>query len=491
MSFRFAVGGISHETNTYCKHKTEIEEFKIWRGQQIIDNSSGVRSFIGGMMDAAEELGATLVPVFYTRAQPSGTISRAAYDSMLAELLDGIKQAMPLDAVALALHGAGVVEGIDDLEAHLCHSVRDIVGPAVKIVAVFDLHGNITQCMADALDMCLGVHYYPHVDGYERGHEAVMSIPRLLSGEWKPVTHVEHVPMLIASSPTRLHPARTVNELCWEIEKREDILDCTFFHGFPYTDIPHVGLMVSATANGNVENARRAAQEVAKWIWDHRQEFVRETFSPDEAIEKALSVSGGPVVINDTADNPGGGTPGDATHVLRAMIEHDLKDACFGFIYDPEVAKQCHEAGVGKRIRVSLGGKYDDFHGAPLDLLVYVKCLTDGRFIQQTPMGRGSRVDLGRMARIVTGGIDILVSSVRTQTLDPEVFLLHGIDVTRYKIVALKSSTHFRAGFEPIAKQIIAADSPGLTTLNVSHFPRERTKRPIWPIDQDARYPIS
>jgi microcystin degradation protein MlrC len=488
MPFRVAIGGISHETNNYCRDLTPRSDFHILQGEDIVRQSRGVRSYIGGMIDAAAELGATVVPTFMARATPSGTIAGEAYRTMLSDLLTAIRAAGPLDAVALALHGAGVAEGVDDIEGHLCRAVREAVGPEVKIVVTLDLHGNITQEMADAADLSLGCHLYPHSDMYERGREAVEAIPHLLSGQWQPVTHVEYLPMLIAAAPTGLYPARAVNDLCREVEGRPGMLDCTFFHGFPYTDIPWVRATVVASANGSREMAAAAAKEVAQWIWEHRDDFRRETLTPSEAIQKALAVEGGPVVINDTADNAGGGAPADGTHVLRAMIEAGLDNTCFGFIYDPEVADQAHAAGVGRIIDVGLGGKYDDFHGAPLELSLYVKCLSDGRFIQQSPMSKGARINFGRMARLQAGGIDIVVSSVRSQTLDPEVFLLHGIDISRYKVVGVKSSAHFRAGFEPYAKAIITADSPGLTTLNVAHFPRARTPRPIWPLDEAASY---
>jgi len=483
MSFRVAVGGISHETNTYCKEQTQLNDFVIWRGEEIMANSRGVRSYLGGMLQGAAQLGACVVPTFFARATPSGTIAAPAYQAMRGELLAGVEAALPLDAVALSLHGAGVVDGTDDLEADLCQAVRDLVGPEVKIVVSLDLHGNVTQAMVDAADICYGVHHYPHTDGYERGQEAVAAIPSLLNGEWKPISHVQHLPMLVPAAPTAVHPAKTVNELCWAAEKRPGVLDCTFFHGFPYTDTPQVGAMVMVTANNERALARQVAADIAAWIWEHREDFRRGTLTPAEAIAQALTIEAGPVVINDTADNPGGGAPGDGTHVLRALLEAGLDRTCYGFIADPESAEQAHAAGVGRQVRLTLGGKYDDFHGAPLELEAYVKCLTDGRFILSTPQGRGSQVDLGKMARLVVGGVDILVGSVRNQVLDPEVFLLHGIDVTRYRIVALKSSAHFRGGFQDIARAIVTADSPGLTTLDVSHFTRRRTPRPIWPLD--------
>jgi microcystin degradation protein MlrC len=488
MTFRVAVGGIVHETNTYCKGTTKLEAFRIWRGEEIIRSHQGVRSYVGGMLDAAEQLGATVVPTFLANATPSGTIAGDAFASMLAELLAGIRAALPVDAVALSLHGAGVAEEIDDLEGHVCQAVRRLVGPDVKIVVTLDLHGNLTQAMADAVELSLGVHYYPHTDMYERGVEAVTLIPRLLSGELKPVTHVESIPMLLPTSTTNLYPAKAVNEVCQELEQLPGVVDVTFFHGFPYTDIPQVGVHFVAIANGDRALARDCARKAARWVWDHRSDFRPDTLTPEEAIAKALAVEGGPVVINDTADNPGGGTPGDATHLLRAMLEAKLDRACFGFIFDPEVAGQAHAAGVGATIQVKLGGKYDDFHGAPLELTAYVKSLTDGKFIRQSIMGRGAQVDQGPMARLVVGGVDILVASVRSQTLDAEVFLLHGIDVNRYKIVALKSSQHFRASFEPIAREIITADSPGLTTLRVEIFPRERSPKPCWPLNPEYAY---
>jgi microcystin degradation protein MlrC len=220
-----------------------------------------------------------------------------------------------------------------------------------------------------------------------------------------------------------------------------------------------------------------------------REQFRPIPTPPDEAFRQALATDGRPVIINETSDNPGGGAPEDATHLLRAMLDAKLEDACMGFMFDPETAAQAHKAGTGATINVRLGGKHEKLHGEPIEAEAYVKCLTDGKFTQQSPMGRGARVDLGPMARLIIGGIDVLVSSVRTQTLDPEVFLLHGIDVTRYKIVAIKSSNHFRAGFEPIAHKIIRVDTPGLVSVDLSSFPYVRIAHPVWPLDENAAMP--
>ncbi|RNB70763.1 hypothetical protein EDM58_23110 [Brevibacillus panacihumi] len=119
----------------------------------------------------------------------------------------------------------------------------------------------------------------------------------------------------------------------------------------------------------------------------------------------------------------------------------------------------------------------------PLQVTAYVKSLTDGQFIQSSPMWQGLKVNLGTSARLQVGNVDVIVASVRSQTFDEQVFLLHGIDVTKYKIVALKSSQHFRAAFQSIAKEILTVDSPGLSTCDFSSFAYKRIARPVFPLD--------
>ena len=140
---------------------------------------------------------------------------------------------------------------------------------------------------------------------------------------------------------------------------------------------------------------------------------------------------------------------------------------------------------MGATIDVKVGGKHDDLHGTPVALTATVKCITDGRFTLRA-MLRGYRLDLGPTCRLTAGGLDLVVTSKPWQTIDTEVFLLHGIDVTRYNVVGLKSSNHFRAGFRDLAAEIITADSPGLTTDRVDVFDHSRARRPLWPTDPSA-----
>ena len=488
---RVAIGEFAHETNTFCPGVTGVERFRArhWlAGGEILAVHAGVRDPLGGMIAAAD--GIELVPTLATSTEPSATIARSAYETIRDALVATIRDAGPLDALCLSLHGAGSAEGIDDVEGTLLAELREVVGADLPVVVTLDLHGHTTRAMLDHADALLYCHEYPHVDGFERGAEAVGLAARIARGEVRPVMHAEALPMMLPPSTTVEGPARAINEACFGWEARPGLLDCAFVHGFPHTDVSIVGAAVLATADGDADLARTAARDVARRVWDGRAAFLQHLPGAEEAVRLALAAQERPVIVAEVSDNPGGGAPGDGTHLLRALLRADAPGSCFGFVWDPAVARQAHEAGAGATIEVRLGGKTDPLHGAPIEARAYVKALTDGRFRYRTPMGAGRQADLGPMARLAIGDVDVLVSSARTQTLDAEVFLLHGIDVARARIVALKSQQHFRAGFDRLAGTIIRCDTPGLTTVDLGKLPYRRITRPIWPLD-DAAWPAA
>jgi microcystin degradation protein MlrC len=500
MGFRLAVGGIAHESNTFC-NPTPLSSFRQNRGEEILAAHRGVRTYIGGMLDGADEVGAEVVPTYDAEAEPSGTIRREALAEMIRQLADAVAAARP-DAVALALHGAGVAEGCDDVETEVLRAVRAAVGPRVPIAASLDLHGNLRAEMLEYATALFGVKLYPHADSYERGVEVVRCLAGCVRGELHPVMALERLPLLLFSCSSDVEPVKSVNEYCSGWEERPGVLAVRFFHGFCHTDIPEMGATVLAVADGDLALAQAAAADVARHIWSRRAEFTQDNPDAATAVREAAAwaaANGGPVVVNDTADNPGGGGPGDGTHVLRALIEARVPRAAFAYIYDPQTAAAVHAAGAGAVVDVRLGGRTYPINGDPLVGRAYVKSLTDGRFVLSTPMGRGKRVDLGPMARLRmmpagsagTGepaGVDVLVGSGRTQVFDDEMFLLHGIDVRRYDVVVVKSANHFRAGFRDIARRIVTADSGGITTGNLRTLPYRRMRRPIYPLDPDAAY---
>ena len=484
---RVAIGGFSHETNTYASGSTTSEDFQVWRGEEIVRDLGGTRLGVAGMLAAARDYEADAVPTFCASADPGAVIEEAVYLGLRDELVDSLVAAGPFDVIALEIHGAAVSAETRDVEGDLGACIRRRCPDAV-LVAVADLHGNLTDAMLATFDLILPVELYPHVDIYERGREALSLARRILDGSLLATTSVQHLPMLLPSTTTDPGcPGHQLVELMHRIESRPGIVDCSIWHGFPFTDTADVGVHVAVTTNDDLESADHTAVEVGQWIWDRRDEFRVLAPSPEDAVAEALQIDGRPVVINETSDNPGGGAPGDGTHLLRALLDVGGPDVCFGFLCDPEVVRAAVDAGVGSTLRVSLGGKTDDLHGPPVELEAYVKCITDGRWTSRSILP-GDTIGHGRMVRLISHGVDILVAEERGQTFEPEIFLMHGIDVADYRIVGLKGSNHFRAAFAPISAGLITADSPGLTTLRPEFFEHRNAPYPLWPVDAAADY---
>ena len=439
-NLRIALAGISHETNTYCRELTTAHDFHQLRGERIL-RTRGQQSDIGGAVSACERLGLEPLPLLYAAAQPSGTIESATYAQFRDEILDGLRSAAPLDGVVLCLHGAGVVEDLEDLEGDLAAAVRDAVGPDVPVAASFDLHGNVTQAMADALNGVFACHHYPHVDLHERAAEAVAFVADLARHPRPTAVRVAKLPLLLPTTTTYLGVGQRWLQHMLAAEDVHGVVDVSWFHGFPYTDTACVGAAVAVTVEAGSGGERDAAGrralalagELAAALWADREAFRPRSVGAAEAVAEATAAAAepgdGPVVIHETSDNCGAGCPGDGTHLLRAMLEAGLENACFGFIVDAGAAAAAHEAGVGATVSLDLGGRYDDLHGAPLPVRGYVKSLHDGRITLQA-MFRGAPLNLGPMARLVVDGMDVIVASRRSQTFDPEPFVSLGSRVT-------------------------------------------------------------
>jgi microcystin degradation protein MlrC len=491
MTFRVAVGGLCHETNQFLPETTPLDAFDVDTGQGVLSGRMAqARTIIGGLIDGARELGAEAVGIVYAVAEPSGTIQAGAYEQLKHDLLLRLEAELPVDAVALELHGAGVVEGIDDLEGDLCTEVRRLIGPEVVLTVGHDLHGHITEREAGSVDAIFSVHEYPHDDMYECGQRTMRAIVPMLTGGPRPTIHIERLPLLVPMTTTYHGVGRAARDVCDQLASREGAIELAFVHGFPYSDHPLMGGHVVAVLQGSQDDAAALAREAAAAVWNMRDQFVADHLPPREAIARALAVDGRPVVINEFSDNPGGGAPGDGTHLLAALLEAGVRDAVFCGLVDPAAVRAAHRAGVGATIDVDLGGRHDARWGAPLPCLARVRALTDGETVVEAPVGRGWRLPLGPTALLVVDGLEVILFSRTVQTLDRTPLILHGIDPTQRKLVALKSNHHFRSGFEALAAAIVTTDPPGVTMFDVAAFERRRCPRPIAPVDRDVRYPL-
>ena len=474
---RIAIGGYCHETNSFCNIPVtqEMIDGALRRGKQLYQENLGVRSCIGGYIDAAARLNVETELVSFVGLGPCGPSVKAAYertrDTIVAELWQA-HQEKPLDGIALNLHGAGVAEGYEDLEGDLLQAIRDKFGNEIPIAMSLDLHGNISPRMIELSNICVGYKCYPHVDLYETAYTAMTLLHQLVQTGEMPCTALVKLPWLIAPAfgVTLEGPGHQVQQYMKDlVEQESSLLDATFFHGFSYADVPFGGASVVAIAR-NQADADRFAHNIASFAWSLRREFACPTYSAAEAMDLAEAAQA-PVVINESSDNPGGGTPGDGTHLLREMLKRDLPGSAFGFIYDDEVVDMAVSAGVGARITCRLGGKTDAFHGTPIELTdAYVKAISDGRFIQQNPMGKGAQNSIGTTVLLVAGNVQIVVGTARVQTKDDGPFRIVGINWKDMRILALKSTQHFKGWWVGRAKTIIPCDSPGIHSADLASF---------------------
>ncbi|MGA1103347.1 MAG: M81 family metallopeptidase, partial [Pseudomonadales bacterium] len=332
---RIGIGGINHETNTYCPELTPLSAFPRLTGERLL-RRSGTETPVGGAIDACRALGVEPIPLMAAWTQPSGIIEASAYDTMKQDILDAIAAEWPLDGIFLDLHGAGVAEGVSDLEGDLTEAIRAQVG-SIPIVATFDLHGNVTQRMADQLDGVFACHEYPHIDLHHRAREAIELVLRMQHEGLTTERAVVSIPMLMPTTTTFHGIGKATIDRIKGLEKSENLINISWFHGFPYADTPHVGVHLVLTGIANQHNLVAIGESIATSIWAVRDEFRIPGLSANEALEQALNASSeGLAVINETSDNPGGGSPGDGTHLLKAMLEADEPATCFGFIVDPE-----------------------------------------------------------------------------------------------------------------------------------------------------------
>jgi len=488
------IGQIEHETNTFSALPTGMSEFadaSLHYGDDVIADLAGTNTAVGGFLRVAAEEDWDVEPTVAADATPGGPVTADALDTLLDEVLAGIERTDP-DGLLLALHGAMVSEGEEprssesDGDGYILERVRRAVGPDVPVMASLDLHANVSDRMATHADGLFGYDTYPHVDIGDTGETAARAMAATLRGDLDPEVIVERAPLLppLPELRTETEPMASLLASAADAEG-QGIPDVSVFGGFAYADVDHAGFSVVGVADRSVaDDVRATCRALADEAVDRRGEFDRDYTSVDDAAAEAAAWDGdAPLLLADISDNPGGGSAQDGVVLLGALLDAGVEDAALATIYDPEAVEAAVDAGVGERVSLSLGGRSGE-NGEPLDVTGRVRLLSDGNYRNQGPMSTGLAVSFGRTALLEVDGVDVLVGSHRQQPYDPEAFRSQGITPERQRVLVLKSTVHYRAGFEPFVGGVREVATPGLCSPDLSAFDYEHVPRPIYPLDE-------
>jgi microcystin degradation protein MlrC len=490
---RVAIGEIKQESNSFSPLPTTLDSFAdgyLLFGDEIGPRLQQTNCEVAGFLSLD---GIEPIPTVAAWSLSGGPLSSDAFAFLKGELLARVQAAGPLDGILLALHGAMLAEGIDDADGAILAELRAQVGPALSIVVTLDLHANVTQLMVDACDLLVPYRTYPHVDQADTGERAARFLRQIIYEGLRPVTALEKIPMLVYSEnqQTTHGPMAHLMNRAGALATQPGMVAASVLPVQPWLDVPDLGMSVLATADGDGALARQHARALASEAWQLRKAFDIELVPIEEAIRLALE-SPGPVVLADSADSTGSGSPGDSTAILAALLRAPLTKPALLTVVDPEAAMAALEAGIGAQISISLGGKIDHIFNRPVEVTATVlQLVEDGSFRMSGPAFTGLDFNMGRAAVLAAGQVHILVTERRVWTHDPALYRAMDLEPATAQIVVVKSPNLFRASYEPIASRILLVDGPGASTSNYARLPFRKIPRPLFPLDAmpDDSYP--
>jgi len=477
MPLTIFVAGLSHETNSFSPLPTSLRSFEAdvcYRPGTSDERARAAAIAFPGYGDALRvtwAAGDTAIegPCFWT--QPSGPMAHSVYEHLRDTLLAALDAAGPVDAVILNLHGAMMAQGVDDCEGDLLTAVRARVGPDLPVGVLLDLHGNVSPAMLESSAVMVGVKEYPHVDYLQRAVELHALLTTMAGGSLRPRTLMRTIPVL-GLHGTIAGPMRDFVDRLMASERQDAIVSVTMMHGFAWSDSEDTGASVLVIHDGSDEQAADALAD------DLADAFVAAARTgtprrPDvaDAVREAMDAppGPGPVMIADSADNPGGGAACDSTFLLAAVLAAGVENAAVGMIWDPQAARIAADAGVGARLPLRVGGKVGPLSGPPLDLDVEVLCVRDDA--RQCVFSDVPNDPLGLAVTLRCGGVDIVVNSQRQQVFSAECFSEMGIEPAAKALIVVKSSQHFRASFDPFSRATVYCDAPGTLSLDLAALP--------------------
>ena len=491
---RVLIAAIMHEANSFACTPAPLSHYQrqgVFTGDAVPARYAATRTEMAGFLEQARAQEWQIFTPIAVPCAPAGPMSDDAFAVFRDMLVQGVRDAMPLDGVLLALHGSCVVQSEPDGDGALAQAVRDIVGPSVPICISLDPHSNVSDRLAAAVNAISAYRTHPHTDHKEAGLRAAVMLTRAMDGEITPSVHFARGHQMRGFDSSRTGPAdgpmRRALALARRMEAGDaDVLEVSLQSGYVMCDVWHVGPSVAVTANGHAPRFKALAERMLRFAWDERENDTVKLISVAEAIAEARAVPPGPlpIVISDFGDAPGGGGYGDATNLLRALLEAPFENTVFLSLADAGSVDAASKAGLGATVRLSLGGHTAPLHGGgPIDGMFEVLAFHNGIFTHEGPYTPGVIGNFGPSVLLLCRGVRIVVTTFQRNIVDLQQLRIFGIAPEECGLIAIKCMDAFRAAFTPIARAVIVCESGGVCSRVQTTLTWHNARRPIWPLD--------
>ncbi|MDX1945877.1 MAG: M81 family metallopeptidase [Pirellulaceae bacterium] len=491
---RIAIGQLWQETNTLnpvATTRADFETLGLYHGPELVErmqNTNELGGFIQSLRrwpERPEIVGTVRLP-----AWPSGRATEETFFWLRDEMVRSLAQALPVDGVLLALHGAMSADRHPDVEGEILAAIREVIGPRIPLVATLDLHANITRQMVASTDALVLFHTVPHIDVFETGERGAAVLRRILVAGARPTTAYVKIPCVLPAE--RAHTERPtgasadLKRQLQALESRPAVLAAGIATVQPWLDIPEFGSVVVVTTDGQPDVARQACGEVAAELWSRRREYLPELVSVSEGVRRAHENPTGLVVLSDAADATTSGAPGDSVWILREMLNYEWSRPALLTVVAPEIVAAAEGLGVGQVWAGEIGGLRDTRFGIRIPFTGRIERLFDAQFVISGHLGKNLAIDMGRSAVLRAGGIRVVVTTRSGPHFAPELFRAAGHDPFAAALVIAKSPCGFRAVYEQHAAAIYSVRAPGCAPPNYWEYDFTQIPRPLWPWDDIA-----
>lgn len=473
MSWKVAVAGIHIESGTFTPLRTKREDFFTLRGVEMLERYPFLQS--------QEFADVELQPLVHFRAMPGGMIAAADYEAMKEEIIDRLR-ALPHapEAFYFDVHGAMTVEGLDDAEADLLEAIRQHLPASVWVTCSQDLHGNVSPRLLACLDLITTYRTAPHIDWMETRERAMRLLLRALRENRLPVMAFVPIPVLVSGemSSTEYEPGRSLYAPLADEARSEGLWDVSLWVGYVWADQERSGALALALAD-DLKQAKTVVEKIAQRYWDarHGMNFVSPAAPFEDCWQQACTAMEKPFFLSDAGDNPTAGAAGDVTDTLakvlhaNARLEEKMR-VVFASIPDALACRAMLDAGVGARLRLSLGGKLDPIHGQALHVVGEVRALLPGEDAQGV-----LRVE----------DVDIIVSMRRRPYHRRDDFLQLGLDPALSDVTIVKIG-YLEPELKAMARQHRLILSSGGVRADFWNLSYARRKRPLYPFEREFEW---